>query len=208
MSILVTPIPRLTVLTDPAFTLGTTNAAGSAVTAIASDSTLLTFDAVAVDAITFGQSGAVGVATVASRRDHAHAMEAETATSFATQVEMEAASSTTAAAAAGTTVYAPGVSKAWVSVNQIGTQAILQSYNIASISDSAVGITSVTIADEMDAAAYCITACAGLNGNTAYVNLQQGALVVVGSYTMGCRAAAGGTIDADIICTAIFGALA
>lgn len=79
MSIQVTPIPRLTVLTVPAFTLGSANAAGSATTAIASDSTLLAFDGTLPDAITFGQSGAAGVAAVTSRRDHAHAMVADPA---------------------------------------------------------------------------------------------------------------------------------
>jgi hypothetical protein len=75
MSIVVTPIPRLIDLAVPAFTLGTANAAGAAETAVASNSTLLAFDAVVPDAITFGQSGDVGSAVVASRRDHAHAME-------------------------------------------------------------------------------------------------------------------------------------
>jgi hypothetical protein len=76
MGINVTPIPRLIDLAVPAFTLGTANAAGSAETAIASDSTLLAFDATVPDAITFGQSGSAGSATVTSRRDHAHAMAA------------------------------------------------------------------------------------------------------------------------------------
>ena len=79
MTIHVTPIPKLTTLTTPAFTLGTVNTAGSAITAVASDSTLLAFDATVPDAITFGQSGAAGSATVASRRDHAHAMAADPA---------------------------------------------------------------------------------------------------------------------------------
>jgi len=79
MGIHVTPIPKLTVLTVPAFTLGTANAAGAAVTSIASNSTLLAFDATLPDAITYGQSGAVGAAAVASRRDHAHAMAADPA---------------------------------------------------------------------------------------------------------------------------------
>lgn len=77
MAIHVTPIPSTIVLAAPSFTLGLANAAGSAVTAIASDSSLLTFDTTAVDAITFGQSGNVGSATVASRRDHAHEMAAD-----------------------------------------------------------------------------------------------------------------------------------
>ena len=74
MTINVTPIPRLIDLAAPAFTLGTANAAGSAATAVASDSTLLAFDTTLPDAITYGQSGAVGSATTASHRDHAHAM--------------------------------------------------------------------------------------------------------------------------------------
>ena len=74
MSINVTPIPRLIDLAAPAFTLGTANAAGSAVTAVASDATLLVYDAVLPDAITFYQVGAVGSQAVSSRRDHAHAM--------------------------------------------------------------------------------------------------------------------------------------
>jgi hypothetical protein len=49
------------------------------VTAVASDSTLLAFDVEVPDAITFGQSGAAGVAVVTSRRDHAHAMVANPA---------------------------------------------------------------------------------------------------------------------------------
>lgn len=82
MSITVTPIPQLVDLAAPAFTLGTANAAGSAATAVASDSTLLVFDATLPDAITFGQSGAVGSSTTAARRSHEHAMEAETVTGF------------------------------------------------------------------------------------------------------------------------------
>jgi len=78
MTIHVTPIPRLIDLAAPSFTLGTANAAGSAVTAVASDATLLAFDTTLPDAITFGQSGAVGSSTTAARRSHAHAMESAT----------------------------------------------------------------------------------------------------------------------------------
>ena len=76
MTINVTPIPRVIDLAVPSFTLGTSNVAGDAQTAVASNSTLLTFDATLPDAITFGQSGSAGSATVTSRRDHAHAMAA------------------------------------------------------------------------------------------------------------------------------------
>ena len=71
MSINVTPIPRLTQLVAPAFTLGTANAAGDAITSIASNSTLLAFDAVAPANVVAG-SAVVGTATTVSRRDHQH----------------------------------------------------------------------------------------------------------------------------------------
>lgn len=84
MPIQVTPIPRLTVLAAPAFTLGSANTAGSAVTAVSSDSTLLAFNATVPDAITFGQSGAAGISSgLAAGRDHAHAMAADPVTAAA-----------------------------------------------------------------------------------------------------------------------------
>jgi len=78
MTIVVTPIPRLTAFAAPALTLGTANAAGTAETTISTDSTILAFDTTLPDAIAFGQSGAVGSATVASHRDHSHAMASQT----------------------------------------------------------------------------------------------------------------------------------
>ena len=54
----------------PAFTLGTANAAGSAETAVASDSTLLAFDTTLPSAV---GTAATGSAVVAVRRDHVHA---------------------------------------------------------------------------------------------------------------------------------------
>ena len=70
MSISVTPIPRLIDLAAPAWTLGTANAAGSAVTAVASDATILAFDTTLPAAV--AQSAVVGTATTAPRRDHVH----------------------------------------------------------------------------------------------------------------------------------------
>ena len=64
-----TPIPRLTSLTTPAFTLGTANAAGDALTAVASNSTLLAFDTTLPANV---GTAAVGSATTAPRRDHVH----------------------------------------------------------------------------------------------------------------------------------------
>ena len=76
MSINVTPIPRLIDLAVPAFTLGTANAAGSAETAVASDSTLLAFDTTVPTDISYSASANAGSAVVTSRRDHTHGMVA------------------------------------------------------------------------------------------------------------------------------------
>ena len=70
MGISVTPIPRLTTLTTPAFTLGTTNAAGDALTAIASNSTILTYDATVPEPVGTAAAGDTGTA---ARRNHVHA---------------------------------------------------------------------------------------------------------------------------------------
>ena len=70
MPIHVTPLPKLTALTTPAFTLGTTNAAGDALTAGASNSPLLAFDTTVPANVT--TASATGSAVVASRRDHVH----------------------------------------------------------------------------------------------------------------------------------------
>ena len=153
MAINVTPIPKLAGFAAPAFTLGTANAAGDALTAVASNSTLLAFDATVPDAITFGQSGAVGTATVSSRRDHAHAMEAETPAVAASKAEMEAATSNTVFATPGRTQYHPGVSKAWCH----GTDGVLvASYNISGISNDSDGINTYTIATDFSATTYSV----------------------------------------------------
>jgi uncharacterized protein YbjQ (UPF0145 family) len=61
----------------PALTLGTANAAGSAATLIRTDATILAFDATSPSTQAFGDAAVVGTATVAARRDHKHAMMAQ-----------------------------------------------------------------------------------------------------------------------------------
>lgn len=60
----------------PSLTLGTANASGSASTLIRSDATILAFDATSPSTQAIGDAAVVGVATVAARRDHKHAMPA------------------------------------------------------------------------------------------------------------------------------------
>jgi hypothetical protein len=73
MAIHVTPIYKHTVLTTPAFTWGTTNAAGAAVTAISSNSTLALFSAGVPTSITEQTvAAAAGSVLYASHEDHIH----------------------------------------------------------------------------------------------------------------------------------------
>jgi len=138
MSIHVTPIPRLTVLSTPAFTLGTTNTAGAAITAVASNSTILTYDA--TDPAAVAASAVVGTATTAARRDHVHV-----GGPAATQVQMEAASDNTVFATSGRTQYHPGVAKVWARVNfDTAPASLLDSYNISAFSDEGTGVGEIT----------------------------------------------------------------
>jgi len=134
MSIVVTPIPRLIDLAAPAFTLGTANAAGSAVTAVASDSTLLAFDTTLPDAITFGQSGAAGSATVAAKRDHAHAM---------------------ADFSEATVAAFDSSGKVWGYSSNDGTLES-PSYNVASMTDAGTGVRTPVFTTDFSDADYAI----------------------------------------------------
>lgn len=86
MTIHVTPIPSTIDLTAPAFTLGTTNTAGAAVTAVSSNSTLLTFDA--VSPATVAGTAVVGTATVVARRDHVHIGVSPSGAVFSAKVDL------------------------------------------------------------------------------------------------------------------------
>jgi len=133
MTINVTPIPKLTTLVAPAFTLGTTNTAGAAITAVASDSTILTYDTTLPDAITFGQSGAVGTATTASRRDHAHAMDTAVYGRVARSAGNVSTTSTTLVLLTGATVtFTTGANAIAYGAIQSGENngANTQNYNI------------------------------------------------------------------------------
>ena len=100
MTISVTPIPRLIDLAVPSFRLGTTNAAGDAQTAVASNSTLLAFDATVPTTIAYSASAAAGSATVTARRDHTHGMAAEPSVAVSRVGGQTSVSSTTSTSAA------------------------------------------------------------------------------------------------------------
>jgi len=168
MGIQVTPIPRLTTLTTPAFTLGTANAAGDALTAVASNSTLLAFDTTLPDAITFGQSGAVGSATVSSRRDHAHATPSVAAAS--------------------------GSAKAWCYSNQANPTTMLASYNMTSIADAGTGQTQYTLATDFSSANYVVQ----VSSNTDACHFSQNASLAAGVFDVICENFSGTGGDSEV----------
>jgi hypothetical protein len=73
-------IPAAAAGGTPAVSLGTAAAAGSSGTFLRDDDTIVAFDATNPSTQAFGDSAAVGSATVAARRDHKHAMMAAPAT--------------------------------------------------------------------------------------------------------------------------------
>jgi hypothetical protein len=125
-----------TTLAAPSLTLGTANDAGAAATAFATNSTILAFDTSDPDAITFGQSAAVGSATVTSRRDHAHAMEALTAQS--------------------------SVLKAWCSITAAGALST-PDYNIATIGDTGTGDRDINFTTAFSSTVYTAVTTIGIN---------------------------------------------
>jgi len=136
MTIQVTPIPRLTSLTTPAFTLGLTNAAGDALTAVASNSTLLAFDTTAPASVS--TANATGSATVASRRDHVHE-----GTVAASAAQVTTATSTTLFVSPGRTKYSPSALKVWGKFEQVGGQTILIDEGLDSITDAGTGVSTL-----------------------------------------------------------------
>lgn len=138
MAIHVTPIPRLTTLTTPAFTLGTANGAGDALTAVASNSTLLAFDGTTPAAV--AAAGVVGSATVAARRDHVHASVSGAITTVDNNI---ARYTGTAGALQGYTSGGPTIGDTGIML-QPGQPCVL-AYNSATDSNVTGGGTTATI---------------------------------------------------------------
>ena len=79
--------------------------------------------------------------------------------SAATQAEMETATSNTVAATPLNTNFHPGVAKAWLKCNVSG--GIEVSHNITSITDTGVGVVTVTIETDFSSANYVVTVTPG-----------------------------------------------
>ncbi len=134
----------------PAIALGSSAAAGSAGTAIRSDSTIAAFDATAPTTQAFGDAAAVGTAAFAARRDHKHAMPATPVTGFSKNGSSVLTGAVTLSAGAG------------ISLTQSSQDiAIAASGSVGSELDYVETSTSLTVTATTDA-----TAQAFVTGNS------------------------------------------
>ena len=129
MTIHVTPIPKLTAFGTPAFTLGTANAAGTAITAVASDSTLLAFDTTDPAVVTTAAS-TVGSATTTARRDHAHGITDTSCRVYANATQSISDSTTTLVTSWGSesfdtdTMHDPASNPGRITIKTAGTYLV------------------------------------------------------------------------------------
>ena len=77
-----------------------------------------------------------------------------------------------------TTNIAQGLLKSWAQINQSSTQAIQDSLNVASITDVAVGSTTVTIANDMANNDYSVTTAGNSESTNGGVGIYSGCSVV------------------------------
>ena len=92
--------------------------------------------------------------------------------------------------------------KAWVNINQIGTQAIQDSFNISSITDLNPGRTTVTLSNSMSNTNY--SSVMGSDYNSSQGNMGQ----LVGSVGMAMLNSGNSYEDRDNACIQIMGDLA
>jgi len=110
----------------------------------------------------------------------------------ASQAEMEAATSLVTTVSPGRLHFHPGVIKHWYRVTVSGgTPTLQQSYNVTSITDTATGQLTVTIATDYSSAGYCILhGCERANTTTTVANARQdeirNATPAAGSYIHEC----------------------
>ena len=100
-----------------------------------------------------------------------------------------------------------GAAKAWVSFNQQTTQAILASFNTASISDSGLGSTTVTLTSPFATlTGYSLFASGAMTGS--YTSVESDALIVTAASFVFRHVEGATVIDTNFGNISAFGALA
>jgi len=114
-----------------------------------------------------------------------------------TAIVSASAGSATIIAEGGTVVtnIQQGLAKSWIDVDQTsGSQVIADSFNITSITDTAAGQTTVTIANDMASANYCCT-----TGSNQLHSVVNSATTTTGVYRTEAINASGADTDSDYV---------
>ena len=94
-----------------------------------------------------------------------------------------------------TTNIQQGLAKSWIDIVQTsGSQVIADSFNITSITDTAAGQTTVTIANDMASANYCCT-----TGSNQLHSVVNSATTTTGVYRTEAINASGADTDSDYV---------
>jgi len=104
--------------------------------------------------------------------------------------------------------HSPGVAKAWMLFEQVGTHSIMASYNITSVTDSgSTGHSDIVIATDFSSANYCIagTAGRGSDGDTPRAIGPQISDPLAGSLTITTTGDDGSRLDSEFCSLAFFG---
>jgi hypothetical protein len=101
-----------------------------------------------------------------------------------------------------------GLAKAYVRFELVGTVSILGSLNISSVEDLATGAGKPNHTSNMSAADYALVGGTALNGNHAFSEHAAGHLNITSSHRVTSRNESATLLDADMLCTTLFGDLA
>ena len=101
-----------------------------------------------------------------------------------------------------------GSAKTYVRFELVGTVSILGSLNISSVEDVATGAGKPNHTSNMSAADYALVGGTALNGNHAFSEHAAGHLNITSSHRVTSRNESATLLDADMLCTTLFGGLA
>jgi len=152
----------------PALTLGTTNTPGSSANFIRDDDTILVFDATAPTTQAFSDAAAAGIATVAARRDHKHAMMTSPKDTTGVTGILKGNGTAIIAATAGSdyVVGSPGLAGGQtVTGGTLTTQNLTLRANAADTTTGTVVITTSTASTTTATGALTVAGGLGVAGN-------------------------------------------
>lgn len=98
--------------------------------------------------------------------------------------------------------------KAWNNINQIGTQAVNGSFNVSSIADNGVGLTTTNFTSAFSDANYGISGTSSLNRRVQGQSTTRSANQATTAFSLLNTDAGTGASDSDMVCVTMHGTLA